>query len=665
MPTVADPVATRTMPDTWSRIVITAVHPEVDRGAWPIKRARGETVDVTAGIIADGHEDLAAELVVQHEADESPQVCPMRAQGNDEFTESFVVERLGTYTYHVRAWVNRFGTWHDQFRRRVEGGESEALLRSELLEGADLLRAAARRADTDDAARLDAYARAFEQGQVDRALNDEVADLARAYAPRDEVVKCAPREVFVDPERARFAAWYEFFPRSARADGRHATLDDAAKRLPRIKALGFDVVYLPPIHPIGTTHRKGKDNTPAARENDPGSPWAIGGDRGDGKKGGHKSVHPALGGIDAFERFVQRAEEIGLKVALDIAFQTSPDHPYVDEHPEWYYHRPDGSIHYAENPPKKYEDIYPLNFESEDWRALWVELKSVFEFWIDHGVTIFRVDNPHTKPFAFWAWCLDELREKTPELIVLSEAFTTPKRMYHLAKIGFNNSYTYFTWRTTKRELQSYAEELFHTNVVEFFRPNFWPNTPDILHDPLVRGGRPAHVVRFILAATMSSAYGVYGPPFEHVYNEQHPDREEYAGNEKYEIRTWTWNDPSSLQPLMRRVNRIRRENPALQQMRAIRFHETRNDQLLAYSKQAGDNVILVVVNLDAHRAHEGLIELPLDDLGLPADEPFPVQDLLTGERYAWRGSNNYVKLVPDEMPAHIFRLAHASEQRE
>lgn len=651
-----------TIPKTWSRVVITDVNPAVDNGTWPVKRAHGEDITVTAGIIADGHEDLSAELLVQHEQDKTPTVLPMAEQDNDTFTASFAAEILGHYTFWVRAWVNRFGTWQEQFARRVEGGETDALLRSELKAGAELLRAAAERASGEDADRLTAYARALEDGDTEQALDDTVADLARKHAPREHAAISDKYPVLVDPELARTGAWYEFFPRSARPDGEHATFDDAAKILPRIKEMGFDIVYLPPIHPIGETHRKGKDNAPAAEPEDPGSPWAIGGYLEDGTKGGHKSVHPALGGIEAFDRFVARAEELGLKVALDIAFQTSPDHPYVEEHPEWFYHRPDGTIRYAENPPKKYQDVYPLNFKNENWRELWQELKSVFEYWIDHGVTIFRVDNPHTKPFAFWEWCLAALREETPELIVLSEAFTRPRTMYHLAKLGFNNSYTYFTWRNSKQELQDYAEELFDTELVEFFRPNFWPNTPDILHDELVQGGRTAHVTRFVLAATLSSAYGVYGPPFEHIDNRQHPDREEYAQNEKYEIRTWDWDDPFSLQPLMQRVNAIRKANPALQQMRNIQFHATNHDQLMAYTKEADDNLILVVVNLDPHQAHEGLVELPLVPLGLPEHDPYPVHDLLNDAHYMWDGTHNYVKLAPT-LPAHIFRIARASKQ--
>jgi starch synthase (maltosyl-transferring) len=585
---------------------------------------------------------------------------------NDEYTASFPVERLGRYQFRVRAWIDRFGTWQDLFRRRVKGGEAEKELKSELLDGADLLRQAASHASGPDAQQLAAYADAFEAGDIEQALDPVVLELARRHDPREGLVESATYPLLADPALARHGAWYEFFPRSARGDDQHATLDDAAERLPRIKELGFDIVYLPPIHPIGTTHRKGKDNAPTAGPDDPGSPWAIGGDRGDGTKGGHKSVHPELGGIEAFDRFVARANELGLEVALDIAFQTSPDHPYVEEHPEWFKHRPDGTIRYAENPPKKYQDVYPINFETEDWKGLWMELRSVFEHWIDHGVTIFRVDNPHTKPLAFWEWCIRTLREEHPEVIFLSEAFTRPKTMYHLAKIGFNNSYTYFAWRNSKHELEAYAEELFQTEVADFFRPNFWPNTPDILTDYLVHGGRPAHVIRFVLAATLSSVYGIYGPPYEHVDNRQHPKREEYAQNEKYEIRTWNWHDPDSLQPLIKRVNRIRKENPALLHLRNLEFHPIDNPQILAYAKSTPDNLILCVVNLDPYNTQSGWLHLPLDDLGLDGGEPYEVHDLLGGERFLWNGPSNYVELNPHVMPAHIFRIhRHRRTERD
>jgi starch synthase (maltosyl-transferring) len=647
------------MPKSWSRVVIASVSPTVDGGAWPIKRAVGERVAVTAGILVDSHEALSVELVYRPEDDDTEHVTRMPHTENDEYAGTFEVSEVGRYLYRVRAWINRFATWQDQFRRRVEGGESQAEIESELTAGVSLLEAAAENAPDDDRELLEAHIEAFEHNNEQAALGDEIAELVRRHAPHEQQTTSATYEVLVDPKRARSGAWYEFFPRSARDDDRHATLDDAAERLPRIQEMGFDIVYLPPVHPIGETNRKGKDNAPEAGPGDPGSPWAIGGPLEDGSTGGHKSVHPELGGIEAFDRFVERAHELGLDVAIDIAFQTSPDHPYIEEHPEWFYHRPDGSIRYAENPPKKYQDVHPINFETEAWPSLWKELKSVFEYWIDHGVTTFRVDNPHTKPFAFWQWCLRELRKETPELIVLSEAFTRPKTMYHLAKLGFNNSYTYFTWRNTPEELEAYAEELFHTDAVEYFRPNFWPNTPDILHDELVHGGRPAHKSRFVLAATLSSAYGVYGPPFEHVDNRQRESKEEYAHNEKYEIRTWDWNDPTSLQPFITQVNRIRKENPALQQMRSIRFLDTKHPDLIAYSKETPDNLIVVVVSLDPHNPCEGQLVLPSDEYGLPAHDGFGVHDLLNDARYTWRGTHHYLKLTPTT-PAHIFRVERA-----
>lgn len=644
------------LPETWSRAQLVWVKPCVDDGRWPIQRVVGETVEVVAGVIVDGHDKLAVELVYAREGDGDEHVLPMPLRWNDEHVASFVVEELGVYTYRVRAWLDQFGTWQDLFRRRVEGKVGADELRGELLEGAALLRRAARKAGDADARKLlEDYAALFEHGNVEAALQDDVVRLARAWEPRDGLVESQVLGVRVDPVLARCSAWYEFFPRSASDEpGRHATLDEAAERLPRIKDMGFDIVYLPPIHPIGETFRKGKDNAPAAQAGEPGSPWAIGGDE-DGRKGGHKSVHPALGGMAAFERFVARADALGLRVALDIAFQTSPDHPYVEDHPEWFRHRPDGTIRYAENPPKKYQDVYPLDFESEHWRALWQELESVFEFWIERGVRIFRVDNPHTKPFAFWEWCIGALRAAHPDVIFLAEAFSRPKIMYALAKLGYNQSYTYFTWRNTKQELIEYCTELFAGDVAEFYRPNFWPNTPDILHEYLVHGGRPAHVIRYVLAATLSSAYGVYGPPYEHVANQQHPLREEYADNEKYEIRAWSWHDPGSLQPLMKRVNRIRRENPALQHMRNIRFHDIDNPELIAYSKTQGDNIVLVIVNIDPYQTQGGWLHLLPEDLGLPADRPYHVHDLLGGERYMWHGARNFVQLDPHVLPAHVF----------
>ncbi len=636
-------------PHNWSRVFITRVEPSVEGGRWPIKRTVGEAVAVVADVVADGHDKLAVELIHGPEGGVY-QTTRMTLRYNDEYEAAFVVNELGRYTWRVRAWVDRFGTWQSEFRRRVQHGETDEVLRVELASGAELLRELADGAGGAKREGLLRYARSFERGNAKKALEAGVVHLARDCDTRSGAVTSLAYHADVDRELARFAAWYEFFPRSCGdIAGVHATLDDAARRLEGIRDMGFDIVYLPPVHPIGTTFRKGKDNNPAVKPGEPGSPWAIG-----SPDGGHTSVHPRLGGLEAFDRFIKKATELKLHVALDIAFQCSPDHPWVKEHPEWFRHRVDGTIRYAENPPKKYQDVYPLDFSCGDWRGLWSALRDVFRFWIDRGVRIFRVDNPHTKPLAFWEWCLGSLRAEHPDLIFLAEAFTRPKTMYRLAQLGFNNSYTYFTWRNTKHELRSYFEELTQTQIVEFFRPNLWPNTPDILHDFLVHGGRSAHIVRFVLAATLSSVYGVYGPPYEHVKNDQHPEREEYANNEKYEIRVWNWNDPTSLQPLFRRVNRIRRENPALHNLRSLRFLDTDNGNILAYAKQDGANVIICLVNLDPFAVQESAIDVPLNALGIPSDGPYQVYDLLGGERIIWHGARQRVRLDPGVTPARI-----------
>jgi starch synthase (maltosyl-transferring) len=461
-------------------------------------------------------------------------------------------------------------------------------------------------------------------------------------------------EVVVDPEIARCGAWYELFPRSTGARGRHGTFEDAARRLEYVASLGFDVVYLPPIHPIGTTARKGRNNALVAEPGDPGSPWAIG-----NREGGHKAVHRELGTLDDFRRFRERAEALGLRIALDVAFQTSPDHPYVREHPEWFRHRPDGTIRYAENPPKKYEDIYPFDFDGEAWRTLWEELASVFFFWIDQGVRIFRVDNPHTKSLRFWAWCIHEIKRRSPDVVFLSEAFTRPKLMYALAKLGFSQSYTYFTWRESKHDLTTYFEELTRTEVAEFFRPAFWPNTPDILPVHLQTGGRGAFCARLVLASMASATYGIYGPAFELMEHVPRPGTEEYIDNEKYQLRSFHLDDPASLAPLIARINRIRREHPALRTNRSLRIHGVDNDQLLCFSKRTEDrsDVVLVVVNLDPRGTQAGTTYLDLAELGLSPDDPFHVEDLLSGIRYEWRGPRNFVLLDPNVMPAHVLHV--------
>ena len=465
--------------------------------------------------------------------------------------------------------------------------------------------------------------------------------------------------LIVDREKARFSAWYEIFPRSwGTTPGRHATFRDVETHLPRIASMGFDVLYLAPIHPIARARRKGKNNAGTAGPQDPGSPWGIG-----AREGGHKAIHPELGTLEDFRRFVAKAKEVGLEVALDVAFQCSPDHPYVREHPEWFRRRPDGSIQHAENPPKKYEDIYPLNFETPNGQALWEELKSIFFFWIAQGVRIFRVDNPHAKPFAFWEWVIGQIKEKHPDAIFLSEAFTRPKIMVRLAKLGFSQSYTYFAWRNTRWELTDYFTELTKGLAREFFRPSLWPNTPDILTEYLQKGGPPAFRVRLILAATLAAGYGIYGPAFELCENKPlEPGSEEYLNSEKYEIKRWNLEDPRSLKDLVGRVNRIRRENRALQQNDGLEFHAVDNEQLLCYSKRDPEaaNCILTVVNLDPRNSQSGWVDLRPEVLGLQPGRPIELEDLLTGKRYSWQGSRSFVQLDPASAPAHIFRMGKA-----
>ncbi len=647
-------------PQPWSRVVIATLTPALDGGLWPLRRSFGEAVEVVAGVVTDGHDRLAVELVVTG-PDGQREVLPMPLRVNDEYVAAFVPDALGAWSFVARAWIDTFGTWRDQFRRRLGGDDTADLLRGELLDAAALVRDRAARAKGADKKALTAFARRLTDGDTDAAFDADLARLMAAYDPRTGAVDSPAQAVEVDHPLASFGAWYEFFPRSAADPGpdgqpRHGTLDDAARRLGRIRDMGFDIVYLPPVHPIGVQFRKGKDGALVAHEGEPGSPWAIGGFLKDGTKGGHTDVADELGGLPAFERFVAEAKRQGLAVALDIAFQASPDHPWVDQHPEWFRARADGTIRYAENPPKKYQDVYPFDFECEQWPALWEALKGVFEFWISKGVRVFRVDNPHTKPFAFWAWCLGELKAAHPDLLFLAEAFSRPRVMQSLAKMGFNNSYTYVTWRETKADLEQYAHDLWHTPQAEYFRPNLWPNTPDILTESLARGGRPLHIARFVLAATLSPVYGIYGPPYEHVSARKHPAKEEYADNEKFEVRCWNWNDPTSLQPLFRRVNEIRRAHPALQQGRNIRVVPTGNDNLVAFVKQAAGDTILVVASLNPHYAEAGTLTLDLAALGFDPHAAYEATDALGGVAYRWHGAHPYVRLSP-EMPAHIFVL--------
>ncbi|MFB3738683.1 MAG: alpha-1,4-glucan--maltose-1-phosphate maltosyltransferase [Candidatus Velamenicoccus archaeovorus] len=644
------------------RVVIEGVWPEIDAGRFAVKRVVGEQVWVEADVFADGHDHVAAVLLHRHEREDAWSETPMAFAGNDRWRARFTVTELGTYRYTVLGWVDRFGTWRSGLGKKAEAGQE---LGVDLAIGAEMVRAAARRAagrDAErDAERLARAAATLRRGgpeAVATALGDGLARLMEAHADR-RFAGTYERElrVTVDRERARFSSWYELFPRSASpTTGRHGTLDDVIDRLPSVQALGFDVLYLPPIHPIGRVHRKGRNNLAEALPGDVGSPWAVG-----SVEGGHTAVHPELGTVEDLERLVRAAAERGIEVALDIAFQCAPDHPWVREHPSWFRHRPDGTVQYAENPPKRYEDILPLDFETPDWRALWSALLDVFVFWAERGVRIFRVDNPHTKPFRFWEWVIAEVKARYPDAIFLAEAFTRPKVMYRLAKLGFTQSYTYFAWRTTKQELTDYLTELTRTGAAEFFRPSFWPNTPDILTEELQAGGRPAFVSRLVLAATLSSSYGIYGPAFELMEDRaREAGSEEYLDSEKYQLRHWDLETPDSLRDIIAIVNRIRRDNPALQSNLSLRFHGVDNPELIAYSKATEDrgNVVLTVVNLDPDHVQSGWTDLALWELGVQGTEPFEAVDLLSGARFRWRGARNFVKLDPGA--AHVLSVRRA-----
>ncbi|HKE14217.1 MAG TPA: alpha-1,4-glucan--maltose-1-phosphate maltosyltransferase [Kofleriaceae bacterium] len=644
------------------RVLVEGVWPEIDAGAYPVKRILGDDFTAAADLIADGHDLLAGALLYRHEQDDAWREVRLTAAGNDRWQASFALDRLGLWRYAIEGWVDHAATWLRVLRIKSDAGEQSAAdLPIELVVGSRLCAAAASRAavaSPSDAVRLRDAARDMARAElpvrerVALALEPGLAQILSRWPDRARAARY-PRElaVSVDRPRAQYSTWYELFPRSCGAAGQHGTFRDAEARLPHVADMGFDVLYLPPIHPIGRTFRKGKNNTLDPGPDDVGSPWAIG-----AAEGGHTAVHPQLGTLADFRHFVAAAAALGVEVALDIAFQASPDHPWVTEHPAWFKHRPDGTIQYAENPPKKYQDIYPIDFESSDWRALWDELLSVFTYWIDQGVKIFRVDNPHTKSLHFWGWCIGEIKARHPDVIFLAEAFTAPKRMYALAKLGFSQSYTYFTWRESAWDLETYMRELTTPPVVEFFRPNFWPNTPDILPDHLVDRGRGAFAARLVLAATLTASYGMYGPAFELMDNRLRPGSGEYLDNEKYELKQWDVGRAGSLRPLIRRINRIRRANPALHADRLLRFHRSENPSILCYSKRTEDrsNVILTAVNLDSSR-QGGFVHLDLAELGLTTDQPFRVRDLIGGGRYAWRGSRNYVELDPYSMPAHVF----------
>ncbi|MDA8156613.1 MAG: alpha-1,4-glucan--maltose-1-phosphate maltosyltransferase [Actinomycetota bacterium] len=645
------------------RIVISGVYPEIDCGLFPVKRVPGEKVKVQADIFAHGHDEIAAALLYRHQAENSWRAVPMRYIANDSWAAEFTVEHAGIFIYTLEGWVDHFSTWRKDLRKKWETAQAG---QTDFQIGAAMVKAAAGRADGDNG-KLSLLARKLEElsqggipAAVELALSPELFDLMKLYPDRSVFTRYEKElKVVVDIPLANFSAWYEIFPRSCDGGGVHGTFAGCEAIIPEIARMGFDIVYLPPVHPIGIKARKGKNNSPQAAQGEPGSPWAIG-----SPEGGHKTVNPALGGMEAFEHFVKKARQAGLEVAMDLAFQCSPDHPYVKEHPEWFKWRPDGTVQFAENPPKKYEDIIPFDFETPSWKELWDELKGIALFWMDKGIRVFRVDNPHTKPFAFWQWLISEIMKISPDVIFLSEAFTRPKPMHTLAKLGFTQSYTYFTWRNSKTELTDYFTELTATEASEYFRPNLWANTPDILPEYLQFGGRAAFVIRLVLAATLSSNYGIYGPAFELFENSALPGREEYLDSEKYEIKKWDRGKPDSLADLIAHINRIRRENPALHKTSNLRFYDCDNDSVIFYGKLAGDNAILVAASLDPFRVQSARLRVPVYELGIERGRQYLVHDLLGGDKLIWTGEFNTVELDPRTMPARIFRV-HARMRRE
>ena len=656
------------MGDGRLRAVVDAVIPSVDGGRFAVKRIAGEPFAVQANCFTDGHDRLRVMLRWRGERETAMNEVEMTLDVNDEWHGSFTPPEPGAYVYMVTAWVDALHSWRHELERR----EDDEDIRIAARVGADLIDACAGRARGADAKALRDWAARLRKAGEDDASDaaalkalalDEALHQTADRTPDRSLATSHPVELplWADRPKARFSTWYELFPRSASPDQeRHGTFSDVEARLPYVAEMGFDVLYFPPIHPIGREKRKGRNNALVAEADDVGSPWAIG-----AKEGGHKDILSALGTMDDLRRLVAKANALGIEIALDIAFQCAPDHPYVAEHPAWFRWRPDGTVQYAENPPKKYQDIYPFNFESDDWRALWEELKSVFDHWIAEGVYIFRVDNPHTKAFPFWEWVIGEIKRTRPQVLFLAEAFTRPKVMHRLAKLGYSQSYTYFTWRNTKQELTDYFTELAHGPGREYFRPNVWPNTPDILNEHLHGGARGIFAARLVLAATLSASYGIYGPAYELMENTpRSAGSEEYLDSEKYQRRVWDLRRADSLAPFLARVNAIRRAHPALQTNDGLAFHATDNDQLIAYSKREGEDIVLAIVNLDAQNPQSGWVDLNLAALGIERDADYPLHDLLGGQHFVWHGGRNFVMLDPAHTPAHIFQV-HARTRSE
>ncbi|MBU1042870.1 MAG: alpha-1,4-glucan--maltose-1-phosphate maltosyltransferase [Candidatus Omnitrophica bacterium] len=640
-----------------SRIIIENVSPEIDGGIFPIKRVVGEDVVVEADVFLYGQDQVRAQLLSRKKGSSAWQIIPMQCLGNDRFSAMFSIDSLTSYVYTVQGWVDYFWTWQKVIQKKYESGQNISV---EYEIGAQLIDQAATRAVGKNAKRLKELSRLLRKQTIARTIeltkNLELSSLMAEYIDRDRIVTYPKElEVMVEQPKANFSAWYELFPRSASPDSkRSGTFEDCIDLLPEIAEMGFDVLYLPPIHPIGQVNRKGKNNSEISSFEDPGCPWAIG-----AKEGGHTSILPELGTLEDFKKLVKQAKKHNIDMAIDIAFQCAPDHPYLEQHKKWFRTRPDGTIQYAENPPKKYQDVIPFDFENSEWEKLWEELKNIVLYWAKQGIRIFRVDNPHTKPFLFWDLIIAQVKKEYPEAIFLSEAFTRPKVMNRLAKGGFSQSYTYFTWRNTKQEITQYMQSMLKSNVKEYLRPNFWPNTPDILPEYLQYGGRPGFIIRFILAATLSSNYGIYGPVFELCMGEALSGKEEYKDSEKYEIKHWNRDLEGNIKDIIKRVNAIRKDNKALQSTWNINFYTIDNDSILFYSKVSADlsSIIFVAVNLDPYHKQSGWVNIPLKELGLDSEQPYLVHDLISDDNYIWQGVRSYIELDPFSIPAHIFKV--------
>ena len=644
-------------------VVIRRITPSLDNARFAVKRAVGEEIHVEADVFKDGHDEVAVLLKWRKSGDKTWRETPMKPLANDRWSGVLAVTSPGAWEFTVEAWGDMFFSWQHELEKKFAAGLRD--LQSEILEGAAFIESASKRAgkttDGDALKKMALAMRAANAEQAhDLAHDADLCGLMRVHADRSLSTTAEPfHPVWVDRERATFAAWYEFFPRSAEGKpDSGSTFRDCLPRIDDAKAMGFDVIYFPPIHPIGTSNRKGRNNSLKCEPGEPGVPYAIGNNKQGVNGGGHKDVAPELGTLEDFDWLVGELKKRDMEIALDFAINCSPDHPYVKAHPEWFFKRPDGSIKYAENPPKKYEDVYPLNFHNENWRELWEELRDVILFWCEHGVGIFRVDNPHTKPVAFWEWVIAEVKAKFPGTVFLSEAFTKPNMMQELAKVGYTQSYTYFTWRNTKHELAEYFTELTQGPMKEFFRANFFPNTPDILPEFLQKGGRPAFMIRAVLATMAAPVYGIYSG-FELCENTPVSGKEEYLDSEKYQFKGRDWNAPGNIKDYIARLNKIRRENRALREYRNLRIQSSENDNILCFSKttESFDDALLVAVTLDPWNAQAGFINVPLGDFGLGENDPYLVEDLLTGERFAWRGSRNFIALDPHHRPAHVFRV--------